>query len=318
MSQTEFVLQSKIASQTGFSIDQLRKWRQRYGFPQTEKDVNGRPIYSDRSISRLSLIKRLLEAGFRPGQIVAKNENELNLLLLDMGEATQVMHQSELIDNLIEALRKLNIQKFSKLMFQDRQSKTIIEFCQNTLAPLMISVGEAWAKNEIDVFHEHICAAFAQRLLAAEILKFTPTEGNPTFLFALPPKERHILGLLIPEPVISEPGASVYNLGADIPLNAIEIAAVAIKADVVCVSFSFSYPPREVAPVLRRLRSLLPENVQLWAGGGDIPVFRKSIKGVVAYSNASGHALEYEAGRRFRVEAGHPCLLLQVFPDDVS
>ena len=37
-----------------------------------------------------------------------------------------------------------------------------------------------------------------------------------------------------------------------------------------------------------------------------------------AYSNASGHAFQYEAGRGFRFEAGHPCLLLQVFFDDVS
>ena len=38
----------------------------------------------------------------------------------------------------------------------------------------------------------------------------------------------------------------------------------------------------------------------------------------IAYSNASGHAFQYEAGRGFRFEAGHPWLLLQVFFDDVS
>ena len=182
MGETGFILQSKIASRTGFGIDQLRKWRQRYGFPPAEIDVNGRPIYSTRSIFKLSLIKRLLEAGFRPGQIVAKSESELNLILLSMGDATQETHRSVLTAELIEVLSKLNIQKFAQLMLQDRQSKTILEFCQNTLAPLMISVGEAWAKNEIEVFHEHICTAFAERLLAAEILKFTPTEDNPTFL----------------------------------------------------------------------------------------------------------------------------------------
>jgi methanogenic corrinoid protein MtbC1 len=169
-----------------------------------------------------------------------------------------------------QALSKLNIQKFAQLMLQDRQSKPMLEFCQNTLAPLMISVGEAWAKNEIEVFHEHICTAFAERLLAAEILRFPPTEGNPTFLFALPPKEKHILGLLMAESVISETGANVCNLGADVPLTTIKNAALAINADVVCVSFSFSYPSREVVPVLRRLRSLLPASVQLWAGGSGI------------------------------------------------
>ena len=285
MGETWFILQSKIASRTGFGIDQLRKWRQRYGFPPAEIDVNGRPIYSTRSIFKLSLIKRLLEAGFRPGQIVAKSESELNLLLLSMGEATQETHRSVLTAELIEVLSKLNIQKFAQLMLQDRQSKTILEFCQNTLAPLMISVGEAWAKHEIEVFHQHICTAFAERLLAAEILRFPPTEGNPTFLFALPPKEKHILGLLMAESVISETGANVCNLGADVPLTTIKNAALAINADVVCVSFSFSYPSREVVPVLRRLRSLLPASVQLWAGGSGIPFLTKSIKGVVINSD---------------------------------
>jgi methylmalonyl-CoA mutase cobalamin-binding subunit len=149
----------------------------------------------------------------------------------------------------------------------------------------MISVGEACAKNEIEVFHEHICTAFAERLLAAEILRFAPTEGNPTFLFALPPKEKHILGLLMAESVISETGANVCNLGADVPLTTIKNAALAINADVVCVSFSFSYPSREVVPVLRRLRSLLPACVQLWAGGSGIPFLTKSIKGVVINSD---------------------------------
>lgn len=285
MNKTEFVLQSKIEAKTGFRIDQLRKWRQRYGFPLAETDAVGRAIYSKESISKLSLIKRLLEYGFRPGQIVAKRENELNLMLLNMSDAAQDTPRSELTANLIKDLIECNIQQFGLRLLQDLHSKSILEFCQNTITPLMISVGEAWAKNEIEIFHEHICTAYVKRVLAAELLKFTPTEGNPIFLFALPPKEKHVLGLLMAEAVISGSGAYVCNLGAEVPLNTIKSTALAIEADVVCVSFSFSYPSREVVPMLRCLRRLLPANMQLWAGGSGVGFFRKSIKGVVFYSD---------------------------------
>ena len=62
MDKEAFVLQSQIERKTGFRIDQLRKWRQRYGFPPAETGVDGGAIYSNDTISKLALIKRLIEA----------------------------------------------------------------------------------------------------------------------------------------------------------------------------------------------------------------------------------------------------------------
>jgi DNA-binding transcriptional MerR regulator len=81
MPQKTFVLQSEIELITGFGIEQLRKWRQRFGFPPAQYDVRGRAIYSRDTVDRLLVIKRLLEAGFRPGHVVAKTVLE-NLKLL--------------------------------------------------------------------------------------------------------------------------------------------------------------------------------------------------------------------------------------------
>ena len=72
MPQNAFVLQSEIERRTGFGIEQLRKWRQRFGFPPAQYEASGRAIYSREAVDRLLVIKRLLEAGLRPGQVVAK------------------------------------------------------------------------------------------------------------------------------------------------------------------------------------------------------------------------------------------------------
>ena len=73
MSENAFVLQSEIERLTGFGIEQLRKWRQRFGFPPAQYGVNGRAIYSRESVDRLLVIKRLLEAGASPRSSRSKN-----------------------------------------------------------------------------------------------------------------------------------------------------------------------------------------------------------------------------------------------------
>ena len=156
MDKDAFVLQSQIERKTGFRIDQLRKWRQRYGFPPAETGVDGGAIYSNDTISKLALIKRLIEAGFPPRHIVGKSINDLNLLLIDVSNLPFVVARSELTASLIELLSNSKIEEFGRLLLEDRRSKTMLEFCQNTLGPLTVSIGDAWTKNEIDIYHEHL------------------------------------------------------------------------------------------------------------------------------------------------------------------
>ena len=116
--------------------------------------------------------------------------------------------------------------------------------------------------------------------MQSEILKFLPKKGSPIILFALPPGEHHLLGLLMVEAVLAERGAITINIGSHIPLNNLKLAAISCKSDVVALSFSFAYPARDVLPTLLHFRRLLPLNIQIWAGGAGISVVRKKPKGV--------------------------------------
>ena len=77
MSTQPIVLASEIERETGFGKDQLRKWRQRFGFPPAESTANSKAAYSRETVDQLLLIKRLLEGGFRPRQVVGKTALEL-------------------------------------------------------------------------------------------------------------------------------------------------------------------------------------------------------------------------------------------------
>ena len=122
----------------------------------------------------------------------------------------------------------------------------------------MLGIGDALDRGEIDVYHEHLCSSMIEPYLIAEILKSKPKHAFPVFLFALPPGERHQLGLLMVEAVLAEAGTYIVNVGTDIPLNSLKLAAAECKADVVALTFSFLYPLRDVVPTLAHLRRSLP------------------------------------------------------------
>ena len=280
MQSSTYFLPSEIERETGFGKEQLRKWRQRFGFPPKESNVDGKVAYSDQTVEQLHLIRRLLEAGFRPAQVVGKTVLELEKLKLELGLNAVVYAPDESIVSLIEYIKLNDLKGFLSLLIKKRGKQIMLDFVQNTIAPLMIGIGEAWRRGEIDIHHEHLCSAHIERYLHAEILRLRPSEGLPVILLALPPGEHHLLGLLMAEAVLAEEGATTINIGSGIPLNNLKLAAITCKADVVALSFSFAHPSKDILPTILHFRRLLPPEIQIWVGGAGISVIRKKPKGV--------------------------------------
>ena len=275
-----FFLPSEIERETGFGKEQLRKWRQRFGFPPKESNVEGKIAYSNQTVEQLHLIRRLLEAGFRPAQVVGKTVLELQKLKLELGLNAVVYAPDESIITLIEYIKLNDLKGFSSLLVKKRGKQTMLDFVQNTITPLMIGIGDAWRRDEIDIHHEHLCSAHIERYLHAEILRLRPRDGLPVILLALPPGEHHLLGLLMAEAVLAEEGAVTINIGSGIPLINLKLAAISCKADVVALSFSFAHPSKDILPTILHFRRLLPPEIQIWVGGAGISVIRKKPKGV--------------------------------------
>jgi len=91
--------------------------------------------------------------------------------------------------------------------------------------------------------------------------------GRPRILLTTVPEERHGLGLLMVEGLLTLDGAMCISLGTQTPLLDIRQAAQAHAVDIVALSFSSAFASRLIAPVLNQLRELLPAAVELWAGG---------------------------------------------------
>ena len=74
-----------VERDTGLSKDTLRVWERRYGFPNPQRDTLGERSYPFDQVERLRTIKRLLDAGHRPGRVVSMPLVDLDRLTTTMG-----------------------------------------------------------------------------------------------------------------------------------------------------------------------------------------------------------------------------------------
>ena len=275
MNEISFTIAS-VEKETGLSKDTLRMWERRYGFPAPERDPGGDRVYPAAQVERLRLIKRLIDQGHRPGQLMALSPEALRTLpARDTGDeprrAVISAAGNQEIDELLALLKNHDAAQFQQRLQQTLARQGLGRFVMDTVAPLTRQVGQAWEDGRFAVFEEHLFTELTKRVLRQAIASLPPPNAGPRILLTSVPDEPHVLGLLMAEALFALEGAQCIPLGAQMPLLDIAHATAAHRADVVALSFSSAFPTRRVGPVLAQLRELLPAEVAVWVGGDGAP-----------------------------------------------
>ena len=273
-----------VERDTGLGKDTLRVWERRYGFPQPLRDTKGERLYSQDVVDRLRLIKRLLDQGHRPGKLFSSSEEDLLLLAGASEQAQPIAADGEplVVSQIIALIKAHDAQGLRHALNQAMMRQGLQHFVLDTVVPLTRRIGEGWMRGELEVFEEHLYAEQIKSLLRQAISSLPiPVNGGLRILLTTVPEERHELGLLMVECLLTLDGATCISLGIQTPLFDIRQAAEAHGVDVVGLSFSSAFPSRQIAQVLNQLRDLLPVSVELWAGGGGMQKIQ-AIKGVSA------------------------------------
>ena len=261
-----------VERDTGLSKDVLRVWERRYGFPVPDRDSNGERSYPAEQVERLRLIKRLMDAGHRPGKLIAQSPEALGQLAPRRTSARAAITPvgNDALQALLALIKQHDAVAYQQAMLQQLARQGLQHFVQDTVAPLTQQVGEAWEDGSIEVFEEHLFTELTKRLLRQAIAALPGGRRGPRILLTSVPDEPHVLGLLMVEALFSLEGAECIPLGTQMPLLEIGRAASAHRAHVVALSFSTAFPQRQIPGLLQQLRLVLSAEVALWAGGGGV------------------------------------------------
>lgn len=282
-----------VERDTGLSKDTLRMWERRYGFPQPRRDALGERCYAPEQVEKLRLIRRLMDAGHRPGRLVPRPMDELQTLLAAGGVAQRVPGAaaavakglaatgSDEVDGLMALLRGHDAAALRQALAVAQARHGLRGFVVGVVAPMAWRVGDAWLHGELRIFEEHLFTECVQATLQAALGSLPAHAGRPRVLLATLPGEPHGLGLLMAQTMLSLEGCACMALGTQVPLDDVVAAAVSWGAEVVALSVTGCQKRNLVLASLAQLRALLPTRVALWVGGAAPALGRRAPEGVL-------------------------------------
>ena len=282
-----------VERDTGLSKDTLRVWERRYGFPTPARDAQGEREYDDEQLLRLRHVRRLIDAGHRPGRVVPMPLPELVSLdaqapgrrSREVANASPARDRrrgapaSASAEEIARWLALLDVQDVSALrqaLQQTLLERGLARLLTECIAPMNLQVGQAWIEGRLAVYQEHLYTEVVQGLLRQAMAQAVGQRAlvPPRILLTTLPGEPHALGLLMAECMLVLEGCQTVPLGTQTPLPEIVAAAEAGGADIVALGFSGIQNPREVRTALEQLRQRLPAHTEIWAGG-QVPVLRR-------------------------------------------
>lgn len=264
-----------VSRRTGLKPDLIRAWERRYGAVAPGRTDTRRRFYSDADISRLLLLKRVVDTGRSIGQVANLSNEELESLVVEPGrrEAAPVQAHGggEIADLYLElclaAARRLEVGELELHLQRASVALSRTSLLDKLLVPLLHRIGELWHQGEMRPTHEHVASAVVRSFLGGMYHAYDIPATAPHLIATTPPRQRHELGALMVAAVAAGEGWRATYLGPDLPPE--EIAAAATEKGAQAVALSLIYPPDDprLADDLRRLRRLLSPSTALIAGG---------------------------------------------------
>lgn len=278
-----------VERDTGLSKDTLRVWERRYGFPSPRRDEFGQRLYSADEIQRLRAIRRLTDAGLRPGKIIGLPLSRLEALAAERATRFPVQGPGAAAaadrPRYIGLIREHRVEVLRTALAQALARIGLAGFVTEIAAPLNRDVGDEWAGGRLELFEEHLYSEVMQSVLRHGIASLPVTDtAGPRVLLTTLPGEPHALGLLMAEAMIVLEGGSVVSLGTRTPVLDILSAAGRQQVDIVGLSFSPCLAARRVLDGLLELRANLPRSNEIWVGGSHPILRRRTPPGVQVFA----------------------------------
>ena len=305
-----------VAIQTGLTQFIIRAWERRYDVVTPLRTETNRRLYSDKDISRLTLLRLATEAGHNIGRIAKLPTQKLQELIGTKGTVAEfsgiakegVSQEASLrfyIASCIAAVKQFQPQALESTLFAASVAFSQPVFLEKLIAPMMQEIGNQWRAGTLRIAHEHLATAVVRTLLGNICQRSDISTAMPNLVVATPRGQLHEIGALIAGTTAASEGWQVTYLGTNLPAE--EIVGCAAQNEAKAIGLSIVYPTDDphLANELQKLRRGIQEHVPLFVGGAgalaydrairaiggvrinDMPTFRTELEALRAQQNGS-------------------------------
>lgn len=246
-----------ISLMTGVKPETLRTWERRFDFLEPSRDESGRRVYSDKDAQKLGLISDLLGQGHPISRLAEMNTQALRALEADQSSKSQVDTEQELLNDLLETLSLVDLDRFRLLVNRILISTPPSVAIDRILSPAMHEIGSRWSEGKLSISAEHALSNILKGELLGIIGTLQVRANGPKLVFATPCGEQHYLGLLMGAYIAAAEGFQCVILGPDIPSVDLADAVTELEAHALVISVvreqSFDLAASHIRQIATRL-----------------------------------------------------------------
>lgn len=257
-----------VTRRTGIGEHTLRAWERRFGFPQPVRLPSGHRRFSADQVRRLLLIAEALRCGCRAGDVVPLPVERLEELLRQSGRVDEASGElvPDWLQGVLEAGRRFDREALAGELHHAAANLGLARFLRERIEPIMVEVGRAWVRGDLQIRHEHFISEVVEDALRSLRSPLGAAVGRPVVLAGLP-GDSHRLGLQITALVIAAAGRSETILGANTPVEEVVETAAALNAIAVGLSLNQAAVSDDAGAAVADVRRRLPARTRLWLGG---------------------------------------------------
>lgn len=275
---------SVVVRRTGLSQDILRAWEKRYEAVIPRRTPTGRRLYTEDDVSRLRLLKQLVDGGRRISDVAALGLDTLRELAAEDASETVVGPRlvprqavGGYLATCIEAVDRLDRRGLEEALDTALVALSRPRLRSDVLVPLIMALGDRWQDGSWRVVHEHLASAVLRAFLWNLWRRAEPGPNAAALVVTTPAGQHHELGSLLAAGVAADLGWRVIYLGPDLPAEEIAAAAQTCSAEVILLSLVYPVTESSTQDEVRRLRSLLGRQARIVAGGRGAMVQRDEL-----------------------------------------
>lgn len=217
---------------SGIKAHTIRIWEQRYNFLKPQRTTTNIRYYTNEELKTILNIALLNKYGYKISHIDKMQPQEIRERILSFGDVKIV--QERIINELVQEMADLNIDRFEKILSQYITEKGIERTVVHIIFPFLEKIGILWQTGHINPVQEHLVTnIIRQKLIVGIETTVSTAKIDKTFLLFLPESEHHELGLLFMYYLLKSRGARTIYLGANVPMKDMEYIINYKKPDVV-------------------------------------------------------------------------------------
>ncbi len=221
---------ASVARRIGVAPGTLRTWARRYGIGPSGHIDGAHRRYSHEDLARLLYMRKLIIEGVPPidaasaalalpdSELHKNSQNAHHSHLLD---PLLTANDHALVDQLLRAARSLDRELIERTLAGHVESHGVEATWHAVLVPLLVIVGDDWARTGEGIEIEHLLSDLILRLFNNRIHASTPKINPRPVLIASIGEETHSLAITALAAALSERGILIQFLGARTPASAI-------------------------------------------------------------------------------------------------